>query len=127
MELTLEDVKSFDRPNLELLDSIAEQFFLKNKEQFLSMYSQLPVKDKFYLIGAIMDGCLNLKSYRRVLVPELTQDIKTYVELSSVRVEKGGYANDIIDNINDVTDGPIFTKFACDMIDKRTEALKRLK
>lgn len=127
MELTIEDVKSFDKPNLELLDSVAEQFFLKNKEQFLSMYNQLSVKDKFYLIGAIMDGCPNIKPYRKVLAPELAQDIKTYVKLSNVRVENGGYGNDVIDNINDVTDGPIFTKFACDMIAKRTEALKRLK
>ena len=76
IEFKIQDPKTFDQPNYELINETVEQFFLQNKEQFLKLYYSLSNTDKFYTLSAAVINFKNLKMAKAILLEELRKDLE---------------------------------------------------
>lgn len=55
-EFKIQDPKTFDQPNYNLINKTVKQILLKQKEQFLNLYYNLSNTDKFYTLLAVVNS-----------------------------------------------------------------------
>ncbi len=105
----IQDPKTFDKPNYNLVDTVVEKFFIGNKENFLSTYYQLSNTDKFYAIVAICLNFIDIDVAKKMLLEELRPDLVNLKVLNKPNdkdfgfgYEYKGYDFSIWENINRV-------------------------
>jgi hypothetical protein len=75
-EFKIQDPKTFDQPNYDLINKTVEQFFLQNKEQFLKLYYNLSNTDKFYTLSAAVNNFKDPHMAKAILLGELSKDLE---------------------------------------------------
>lgn len=78
----IQDPKTFDKPNTNLIIPVIEQYNKRDKEKFLSMYYQLSNTDKLYSLVYIIESITDIKPAKDMLLDELKPDLSNLKQLN---------------------------------------------